>query len=90
MTRERDIEGHLHDRIKALGGEYRRVQWIGRKNAPDDLVLLPGHHALVECKRPGEDPTTAQAREHQRLRAAGLIVHRFSTKAEIDAVYPPP
>ena len=39
--RERDIEKHLVQRVKALGGEVRKVQWIGRRGAPDRLVMLP-------------------------------------------------
>lgn len=39
--RERDIEAHLVDRVKELGGEVRKVQWIGRRGAPDRLVMLP-------------------------------------------------
>lgn len=39
--RERDIERHLVERVKALGGEVRKVQWIGRRGAPDRLVMLP-------------------------------------------------
>ena len=38
--RERDIEQHLVARVKALGGEVRKVKWIGRRGAPDRLVLL--------------------------------------------------
>lgn len=38
---ERDIERYLVKRVKALGGEVRKVQWIGRKGAPDRLVMLP-------------------------------------------------
>lgn len=86
--RENQIEKYLHDRVKALGGEYRRLSWIGRNGAADDLILLPGRHALVECKRPGKAATGAQAREHQRLRAAGFEVHVVSTTAEIDALFP--
>lgn len=39
--RERDIERHLVKRVKELGGECRKVQWIGRRGAPDRLVMLP-------------------------------------------------
>lgn len=39
--KERDIERHLVKRVKALGGEVRKVQWVGRANAPDRLVMLP-------------------------------------------------
>jgi hypothetical protein len=38
---ERDIERHLVKRVKALGGEVRKVQWVGRRGAPDRLVMLP-------------------------------------------------
>lgn len=90
MTRESQIETYLHNRAKALGGDYRRVKWIGRHGANDDLILLPGRHMLVECKRPGEVPAPHQAREHARLRAAGFEVHTVSTFAEIDTILPPP
>ena len=39
--KERDIEKHLVKRVKALGGEVRKVQWIGRRGAPDRLVMVP-------------------------------------------------
>jgi hypothetical protein len=89
-VRENQIEKYLHQRAKELGGSYRRVKWIGRSRATDDLILLPGRHLLVECKAPGEPPETGQLREHQRLRDAGFEVHVVSTYAEIDAILPPP
>ena len=39
--RESTIEQYLVDRIKALGGEVRKVQWVGRQKAPDRVVMLP-------------------------------------------------
>jgi hypothetical protein len=39
--RERDIEAYLVKRVKAMGGEVRKVKWIGRNFAPDRLVVLP-------------------------------------------------
>jgi len=86
--RESQIEDYLHARTKAVGGDYRRVSWIGRNGANDDLILLPGRHMLVECKKPGKVATPAQTREHDRLRAAGFTVHVVSTFAEIDAILP--
>jgi hypothetical protein len=38
-VRESTIEKYLVDKVKALGGEVRKVQWIGRNGAPDRLVL---------------------------------------------------
>ena len=39
--KEKDIEEHLCKRVRELGGDVRKVQWIGRKGAPDRLVMLP-------------------------------------------------
>lgn len=39
--RESTIEQYLVDRVKAKGGEVRKVKWIGRRGAPDRLVMLP-------------------------------------------------
>lgn len=88
--RESDVEKYLHDRVRALGGDYRRLAWIGRNGANDDLILLPGRHMLVECKRPKKEPTTAQAREHERLRAAGFEVYWVNTREMVDAILPKP
>lgn len=38
---ERDVEKYLVKRVKELGGEVRKVKWIGRRSAPDRLVMLP-------------------------------------------------
>ena len=80
--RERDIERHLVERVKALGGEVRKVQWIGRRGAPDRLVMLPkgayvddDHCVLwVELKPPGGKPEPHQLREHERMRRMGQRV----------------
>ena len=48
---ERDVEDYLVKRVKALGGEVRKVQWIGRNSAPDRLVMLPsGYPAYMQQK----------------------------------------
>ncbi|MER1940618.1 VRR-NUC domain-containing protein [Castellaniella sp. FW104-16D08] len=39
--RESDIEKYLVKRVNELGGEVRKVKWIGRRGAPDRLVMLP-------------------------------------------------
>ena len=38
---ENDIEAYLVKRVKELGGEVRKVQWVGRRNAPDRRVMIP-------------------------------------------------
>ena len=45
--RESDIEKYLVKRVKAAGGEVRKVQWIGRRGAPDRLVMLDPARAVA-------------------------------------------
>ena len=87
--RERDIEAHLVKRVKELGGEVRKVKWIGRRGAPDRLVMLPplvmfisrkvvdnrGRQLVwVELKATGVKAEAHQLREHIRMRAMGQRV----------------
>lgn len=75
---ERDIEKYLVDRVKALGGEVRKVQWIGREGAPDRVVMLPRQMVQgdiwqrsaiwVEVKNP-ETVKTFPANAHERKQA---------------------
>jgi len=75
--RESTIEKYLVKRVKELGGEVRKVKWIGRRGAPDRLVMLPyeawvddAHCTIwVELKASGEEPKPHQVREHNRMRA---------------------
>ena len=73
--RERDIESHLVRSVKALGGEVRKLKWIGRRGAPDRVVMLPGGRLYwVELKAPGQKAAPHQAREHERMRGMGQAV----------------
>lgn len=84
--RERDIERHLVKRVKELGGEVRKVQWIGRRGAPDRVVMGAllfddnGHAdkstmtCWVELKATGVKPEAHQIREHNRMREMGQRV----------------
>lgn len=104
MTPEGKVEAHLKRRVKELGGEVRKVGWIGRANAPDRLVLLPAQvpaevayiarhvgacprNLFIELKRPTKGATAAQAREHNRLRAAGFVVLVLNSIEAIDEVF---
>ena len=83
--RESEVETHLVAKVKALGGEVRKLRWIGRANAPDRLVLLPTKALwMVELKRPGEVPRITQLREHDRLRAFGVNVVVLDSKQAVD------
>lgn len=98
--KERDIEKHLVKRVKQLGGEVRKVQWVGRVGAPDRLVMVPerimidGNYTRtiwVELKNPDTVKTfpanaheRAQHREHQRMRAMGQRVEVIGTIEQIE------
>lgn len=98
VTRERDIERYLVDRVKALGGEVRKVAWVGRPHAPDRLVMLPAvvsngpagtipaESFFVELKAPGEKVRPGQAREHERMRRYGLRVEVVDSFESVDRV----
>lgn len=93
--RESDIEDYLVKRVKAMGGEVRKVQWIGRIGAPDRLVMLPltkiGRHwcaptVWVELKAPGAKPRPSQLREHERMRAMGQRVEVIDSLEGVEAM----
>jgi len=92
VLRERDIEDHLVKRVKAIGGEVRKVQWVGRSGAPDRLVMLPawalgsGISVWVELKAPGKKPTLAQVREHNRMRRMGQRVEVIDSLEGVEAL----
>ena len=93
--RERDIEDYLVKRVNAMDGEVRKVKWIGRRGAPDRLVMLPRGRASsgsfsacstlwVELKAPGEKAKPHQAREHERMRAMGQVVVVIDSLAGVE------
>lgn len=82
--RERDIKTYLQMRVKALGGEMRKVEWDGRANAPDWRVMLPHKRFWAELKAPGEKPTAGQLREHNRMRRLGELVEVLDSYEAVD------
>lgn len=85
--RERDIEQHLVERVKVLGGEVRKVKWVGRRGAPDRVVwLADGREIWVELKAPGAPPEPHQAREHERMRRMGRRVEVVDSFQRVDEV----
>lgn len=84
--RESDIEDYLVQRVKAMGGECRKVQWIGRRGAPDRLVMLPTKTVWVEFKAPGKKPSAQQLREHLRMQAMGQRVVVIDSLKGVDSL----
>lgn len=84
--RESLIEKYLVQQVKAVGGEVRKVKWLGRNNAPDRRVMLPNGCFWVELKATGQTPTRAQQREHARMQAMGEQVIVIDSMAQVDEV----
>lgn len=94
--RESDIEKYLVKRVKELGGECRKIQWIGRSGAPDRLVMLPPKDPFapyaqdvtiwIELKAPGKKAEPHQMREHGRMRKMGQRVEVIDSLAGVDEV----
>ena len=99
--RESEIEKYLVKRVKELGGEVRKVKWIGRNGAPDRLVMLPkqiitqagkvigsnGPRSFwVELKATGKVAEPHQVREHQRMRVRGQRVEVIDSIEGVDGL----
>lgn len=84
--RESTIENYLVERVKAMGGEVRKVRWIGRNGAPDRIVMLNGKAIFIELKAPGEKAKPHQVREHERMRRTGQRVEVVDSFERVDEV----
>ena len=82
---ERDVEARLVRKVKELGGVAYKFTSPNQRSVPDRLVCIGGMAIFVELKRPGQVPTSAQMREHTRLRALGMTVHVLDTYDLVDA-----
>ena len=83
--REIRVEDYLVSEMNKIGFECHKYQTPGRRNAPDRICLgYPAVIFFVECKRPGKEPTPAQAREHARLRKLGFRVEVANTHSQVD------
>lgn len=80
------MSDHLIKGWLGLGGEYRRLAYIGRKDAPDLRLLLEciAFHADVETKAPKKGPRKTQRLEHDLLRRCGVHCLVIRTIPEAD------
>lgn len=100
---EAQVEAYLVKRIKAIGGEIRKAQWIAHRGCPDRRAMLPKPWRLhlhcmfrtgfqnpwVECKAPGEELEEHQVREINRMRNHGELVLVIDSREDVDRYFPP-
>lgn len=59
--KEKSVEAYFVKRVAELGGAQAKHTSPGTDGEPDRIVKLPGcPMAMVELKRPGEEPTAQQ------------------------------
>lgn len=85
--RESLIEAYFVAQVKKLGGEVRKVKWIGRRGAPDRVAMLPRARTIwPEFKATGVPPEEHQVREHKRMRKMGQRVEVIDSFERVDEV----
>lgn len=86
MAQEAKIENYLRRRVKEMKGEIRKLRFIGRRGAPDEIVWIPGWlwPKMPELKAPGEDLKPHQKREHKRLKKMGIECLKIDSMADVD------
>lgn len=92
-TPEGKIEDYFVEQCEANGALVRKLSYIGRRGAPDRMVVWPASFEgsdwdakidFVELKAPGQRPDPHQEREHERLRALGCNVFVIDSKEAVD------
>lgn len=93
--RESDIEKYLLKRVWELGGEVRKVKWIGRAGAPDRFVMLPEIRTngpagvivatgfWVELKAPGKAATFPADAHERAQRREHERLRKFHQRVEV-------
>lgn len=81
------MERLLIEHAQTRGWITRKVQWIGRRGAPDRLFAKDGRVLFVELKRPGGKTSANQDRELAELSAAGVEVHLIDNLKDGYAVF---
>jgi hypothetical protein len=85
VMRENEIEMHLRDEVRAIGGRAYKFTSPGNAGVPDRLVLLPGGKVIfVELKAPGKKPTQLQYAQQKKISSLGFDVFVIDSKQGVD------
>lgn len=82
------VESKGNKAAKRNGWKYRKVQWVGRRAAPDRFYMKPGAGSFfVEYKRPGEKPRPDQVVEIELMRSCGIKVYVIDNVEDAVALF---
>jgi len=88
-VKESVVERHLVRRVGKMDGEVFKIKFIGRRGAPDRLVLFPdGESHWVELKAPGKKAAPHQARVHAVLHGMLQSVLVLDSIEAVDRAFP--
>lgn len=79
--REDEIEGEVVYTAEGAGWLVRKMQYPGRRGAPDRMFVKFWHEwqrariVFIEFKRPGGKVRGIQSKEHERLRERGAEIY---------------
>lgn len=85
VKKESVLESYLIQLVEKYKGEIRKVSFLGRKGAPDRLIMFPGGvTAWVELKSETGKLRPEQVREIERMKLLGqrVLVIRAKWEAE--------
>lgn len=82
---EKQVEQYLVTQAEKLGAEVRKLKFIGRRGAPDRIIMFKGETFFVELKAHGSKLQPHQEREIAKLKAVGQWVYVLDSVWEIDA-----
>ena len=86
---EARVENYLRKRVKETGGKIRKLRFVGRAGALDNLIWYKFPRvAVIECKTEGGDIDlrTPQGRVLLGMRDDGWPAYVVRSHAEVDAV----
>ena len=88
MSPERKFEKRLVELAKKHGWYCRKVKWIGRRGAPDRLLISDwGRRTWIELNSPGKKPDKLQEREHAEMRKFGENVRVIDSMEGVEALF---
>lgn len=90
--REKQVEARIVQRAKEHKGTAYKFTSPGRRSVPDRLIVCPCippdmRPLFIEAKRPGEDATGPQEREHKKLRRIGATVFVADDYDVVDTLF---
>jgi hypothetical protein len=86
MVTEAEIEKPAVALASTAGWFVRKVEWPGRRGAPDRVFIKDGRVVWIEFKSPTGKLSLLQEKEIKRMREAGAEVHVCSDLDDVRGI----